>query len=72
MSDVVMPELGGLHLVKRLRAMMPGVKVLPLSGYTVDDVIPHGVPQAKISFLQKPFTPTTLALKVREVLDGTA
>lgn len=67
-SDVVMPHLGGGQLAEQLHAMNPRLKVLFVSGYTNDEVVRHGV-GSEYDFLQKPFTPTALAHKVREVLD---
>jgi two-component system, cell cycle sensor histidine kinase and response regulator CckA len=68
-SDVVMPGAGGRIVAENLMERHPELRVLFMSGYTDDAVIRHGVLREGVHFLQKPFTPLALALKVREVLD---
>jgi DNA-binding response OmpR family regulator len=46
------------------------MKVLFMSGYTDDAIVQHGVLAAGMHFIQKPFTPRSLAQRVREVLDA--
>jgi PAS domain S-box-containing protein len=68
-TDVVMPEMGGRELADSFLVMHPTARVLFVSGYTDDAILRHGVRYAEVAFLQKPFTTSALARKVREVLD---
>ena len=70
MSDVVMPKMGGVELADKLRKLRPGLKVLFTSGYADIAVINAGLLAANVHFLQKPFTPAALSLKLREILDA--
>ena len=67
-TDVIMPEMTGRELAARLSVLRPDVKVLYVSGYTADIIGREGVLDPGVDYLPKPFTPSELALKVREVL----
>jgi FixJ family two-component response regulator len=69
LTDVVMPGMSGQALAGQLAQSRPGLKVLFMSGYTDNAIAHHGVLDAGIPFLQKPFNPIDLARKVRRVLD---
>ncbi len=68
--EVTSADLDVHEVAQRVAALQPGVKILFLSGYTDDAVVRHGILEEQVAFLQKPYTPTALAWKVREVLDG--
>jgi two-component system cell cycle sensor histidine kinase/response regulator CckA len=70
LSDVVMPQMTGPELARRLVELRPEMRVLCMSGYTDDSIVRLGVLEAEVAYLQKPITPLTLARKVREVLDA--
>jgi hypothetical protein len=72
LTDVVMPHMSGADLTRRMASSHPEMKILYMSGYTNDAVIRHGISEAEVDFLQKPFSPCALTQKVREVLDGSA
>src|SRR6185312_10757432 len=69
-ADVVMPGASGRELARQLAPARPDTKVLYVSGYTDDAIVHHGMLEPGLNFLQKPFTPATLAKRVREVLDA--
>jgi len=70
LTDLVMPEMGGRDLAERLAVLRPRMKVLLVSGYTDDEVVRSGGMASGFGFLQKPFTPSSLTAKVREILDA--
>ena len=72
LTDVVMPQLGGVELVQRLRTVRPQLKVLYMSGYNDSTLMRHGIEESESNYLPKPFTPDVLTRKVRDLLDQVA
>ena len=70
LTDVIMPQMGGRQLVDIFSTKCPDSKVLYMSGYTDDAIDHHGVLEDDVQLLRKPFTPTVLAHKVRDLLDS--
>ena len=69
LSDVVMPDMNGRELTRRITARYPTIRVLFTSGYTDDVIARRGVLEPGLQFLPKPYTPPELAQEVRRVLD---
>jgi len=69
-TDVVMPQMSGKELSDRVRKLYPRTKILFTSAYTEQAIVHQGVLDTGVALLQKPFTPSALARKVREVLDA--
>ncbi|MDB6059502.1 MAG: Blue-light-activated protein [Verrucomicrobiales bacterium] len=70
LTDVIMPKVSGRQLYDRAKEKLQTTKVLFMSGYTDDALANRGVLEQGFNFLEKPFSPTGLANKVRKVLDG--
>jgi len=70
LTDIVMPEMNGPELARRLRYFYPEMRVLFMSGYTDNAILQHGLLDKEMFFLQKPFSVEALVSKVREVLDS--
>jgi CheY-like chemotaxis protein len=69
-SDLIMPQMNGLHLVERLGPVRPRMKVLHMSGYPGENLHRQGELPSGVAFLQKPFSSDALTAAVRAVLDG--
>jgi two-component system, cell cycle sensor histidine kinase and response regulator CckA len=69
LTDVIMPGMSGPDLVSRITPEHNSTRVLYMTGYANEDIVQHGVLNQGIALLQKPFTPASLAGKVRQVLD---
>lgn len=68
LTDLVMPHMGGIELVRQLRAQRPGIRALFMSGYSEEAL--GSMSDPIVSLIQKPFTVTDLTLAVRRVLDA--
>ena len=72
LCDVILGDMSGPAVYEALRALRPHVHVLYMSGYTDEAIVRTGVLDEGYAFLQKPFTPRDLAVKIRDVLDRPA
>ncbi len=68
-TDVVMPQMNGKELADCLQKVRPGLRVLFLSGYTSNAIVHHNILERGVVLIQKPFTASALARKVREALE---
>jgi FixJ family two-component response regulator len=69
LTDVIMPSISGQQLAEQLTQSRPNLKILFTSDYANNSIMHRGVLEPGIAFLQKPFSPTDLAVQVRQVLD---
>lgn len=70
LTDVVMPDMNGKELASRVRARLPAVKVLFMSGHETSVLATHGALDEGVSLIGKPFSIHELTTRVRSVLDG--
>jgi len=71
LTDVVLTGIGGPEVAQRLSEQRPNTKILYMSGYTDQAIVHHGILAQRMHFIQKPFAPTALARKIRQVLANT-
>jgi CheY-like chemotaxis protein len=70
LTDMVLPGMGGGAIAAHIHEIQPEAKVLYTSGYTDDMIVRGGLLERGAAFLEKPFTPSILARRVRDVLDS--
>jgi FixJ family two-component response regulator len=68
-SDVIMPDLSGPELARRMESLRPGVRTLFVSGYTAETVRGRGRLPEDSAFLEKPFHQLSLLRAIRALID---
>lgn len=69
MLDMIMPKKSGKEVYEEIKKTSPGIKVLFVSGYTMDIIKTQELTEAGLTFILKPVSPKDLVRKVREILD---
>lgn len=69
-TDVIMPDMNGRQLAEQIIDRHPDIRCLYISGYSADIIAPNGIVEDGIHFLQKPFSMSTLATRIRTILDA--
>jgi len=70
LTDVIMPGMSGPQLAEKILCQNPSTRIVYMTGYTDDMIVQHKVLEPGVQLLQKPFTKSELALKVRSTLDA--
>ncbi|PSH03196.1 MAG: response regulator [Acidobacteria bacterium] len=68
LTDVIMPGMNGRQMANRILEMMPGLRVVFMSGYTENVLLDEGLIDSQFEYLQKPFALKTLMQKLVHVL----
>jgi signal transduction histidine kinase len=68
LTDLVLPGMSGRQISEHVSNLRAGIPVLFMSGYTDDEQVRQGIRASSHQFLQKPFTPTALTHKLRDVM----
>jgi DNA-binding NtrC family response regulator len=71
-TDVMMEDMDGLELVREFAVLRPRTRTLFMSGYLDDALGDQSTLSAQVNFIQKPFAPSVIAQKVRQILDDAA
>jgi len=69
LTDVIMPRIDGKALSEALLKLKPGLKILFMSGYTGDILFKKGIRDSDINFIEKPFTRSVIAKKLRDIIE---
>ena len=70
LTDVVMPEMNGRDLSRKILALYPDIRRLFMSGYTADIIASQGMVDEGMEYIQKPFSKKELEKKIRKILDA--